>query len=683
MLPSVLLLLTLTACAGGQDGLDGQGPVGEGGGQPVQHTVELLVVIDKQGFDAWYKNTSGATEDERFKATETRVTNFLSSIVVGINNLYESVKKYGLHLDVRLKKVHILLRDLWEKKEMRFGFTDQIATNTAIDKFYQWTWQNRDTLGLFDHAMLITGYDVIDARDPAKLTKGVAYKGVMCKYGSISVVENTFSYQMIDTAAHELGHSLGSDHDGENNYCGNDRGFIMSPKTEINSTERWSFSPCSSEAMKLNIADLNMAGANCLVKTYTQPTPGLELGALFSADEQCKMIMGPEAFFCRDFYDAPSVYEKMCTSMWCSASQKESHCQNHIASDGFVCGNKKICKRGACIPDASSDAIETSDTCPQGDQPGIVYQNLTCSDVARKKPWLCYGTFFNRKCCLTCPAIKQNVPGCEYGDKEGWCATDMKYPYDCYLNENICCKSCRQYKRPESAGCEYGDNSVECQTKLSLPIGCYANEKLCCETCPKHKTEDPECPYGDKSTWCKDKLEVPNGCYLNKDLCCGTCSTMANTTSPMADKPSGHCRFGDLYVEWCGKQEPYQCSNSTIEEWCCKTCAQYKNLSRPGCEYGDKYKNCAELVYPYACYHPGNSDNCCWTCSMYMNASRPDCPYGDRQAWCYKLNKKYTNDQWCPQDKEHGHCCGTCLYNETAIPVFGSKVKGSGVPTPL
>ncbi|KAK7502017.1 hypothetical protein BaRGS_00006769, partial [Batillaria attramentaria] len=683
---------------------------------------QVYNAVQQETPDATEQEINDATEQRITGETEKRITNFLSSVVVGVNTLYDSVKKYGLNLDVRLKKVHILLRDLWEGNELRFGFTDQIATNTAIDKFYHWTWSNRDTLGLFDHAMLITGYDVIDSRDPEKLTKGVAYKGVMCKYGSVSVVENTFTYQMIDTAAHELGHSLGSDHDGENNYCDNNRGFVMSSRTEINSTDRWSFSPCSAEAMKLNIADLNQVGANCLVKTYTQPTPGLELGALFTADQQCKLIMGPEAFFCRDFYDDPAVYEKMCTSlseyavsylqdfyddpadfyddpavyekmctsMWCSASIKESHCQNHIASDGFVCGNKKVCKRGFCVPDKSSKPIEAPDTCPQGDQPGIVYQNLTCSEVARQKPWLCYGTFFQRKCCLTCPSIKEDVEGCEYGDKEEWCATDMKYPYDCYLNEKICCKSCARYKRPKDVGCEFGDHSIECRTKLNLPIGCYANEKLCCETCPKHKTKDPKCPYGDKSTWCQDKLEVPNGCYLNKDLCCGTCSSEANYTSPMPDKKPGStgdgvadCMFGDRYPEWCSKQEPYQCSNATIEEWCCKTCAQYKNLSRPGCEYGDKYKNCEELVYPYACYYEGNADACCWTCSMYKNDTRPECPYGDKQAWCYKLNAKYTRDQWCHLDKEHGHCCGTCLYDETAIPVFGSKVKGSGVPDPL
>ena len=59
--------------------------------------------------------------------------------------------------------------------------------------------------------MCVSGVSVVDntftlCDDGHVCVSGVAYKGVMCKYGSVSVVENTFTYQMIDTAAHELGH---------------------------------------------------------------------------------------------------------------------------------------------------------------------------------------------------------------------------------------------------------------------------------------------------------------------------------------------------------------------------------------------------------------------------------------------------------------------------------------------
>ncbi|XP_076446037.1 uncharacterized protein LOC143283667 [Babylonia areolata] len=663
-----------------------------------QHTVELLVVMDKMAFESWNGTTAGG--EDRYKRTVSRVADFLASVVVGINDLYESLGKYGLALDLRLKKLHILKRDLWEDKDLWPGVHNrrqQVPTDKAIKRFYAWSWRARPSVGSFDHALLLTGYDLTDPKEPDKPTQGVAYKGVMCRYGSVSVVENNSTFQLIDTVAHELGHSLRCVHD-EDTQCKDSIGHVMSSRTEINSTNRWSFSPCSADDMKGYIAELNSMNANCLVKTTTAPTPGIELGALLGPDQQCQMVYGPQAFFCREFYTTAQDYTKMCSSMWCSASPNDTHCRNYIASDGFVCGDDKVCKRGSCSPSEIPLSTSVSDACPQGDQPGAVHEGLTCAEVASTQPWLCYRRLFHSKCCHACSKAENDAPGCEYGDKESWCTTSMNYPFDCYLNSNTCCKSCLQYKQEDKPGCEYGDHSQECQTKLSVPIGCYENEARCCETCAKAKsTTNPECPYGDRSTWCQNELEVPNGCYLNQDLCCGTCDALANVTmstrlqraesqngtgSFMEGKLLDWCLYGDRYPEWCQTQTPFVCYNSTHREWCCQSCAEFHKVEQPGCEYGDRHERCDDLVYPYACYHQDNAKLCCGVCGMYRNASRPDCRYGDRQAWCYKLNEKYTNQQWCHLDLDNGHCCGTCLFDETAIPVFGSRVKELGLPTP-
>ncbi|XP_076458261.1 uncharacterized protein LOC143291989 isoform X2 [Babylonia areolata] len=814
-----------------------------------QHTVELMFVLDKRAFDTWYQKTEvGGSEQTRHRATVTRVVDFLSSVVVGMNNLYESASAYGLRLDVRLKKVHILQEDIWESKELRPGSKDQISSMHGLDLFYAWLWRHRFSLERSDHAMLVTGYNAIDPNFPDKPTQGVAYKSAVCKYGSVSMIENTFTYQMIDTAAHELGHSLGCDHDGENNECDHRLGHLMSASTVINSTHRWSFSPCSVRAIQRNIAELNRLHANCLVHTTTDPTPGVELGTLLTADDQCRLLSGPDAFFCRDFYDTAQSYSKLCVSMWCSASKKSPQCQNHIASDGFVCGYNKMCKRGQCIPAAVPSSTPALDTCPQGERPGEVHQGLTCPELVARSPWLCYVPAFRRECCLSCHSVSHNVSGCEYGDKQEWCSTKMKYPYDCYANEKTCCKSCLPYKDNDNPGCEYGDHSAECQTKLIVPLGCYQNEAACCETCSKVKSRsNPSCPYGDKSTWCKEKLIVPEGCSLNSDLCCGTCAnvtipstttpttttttptttsttptttsttptttsttttptttttttstsstlppattqqsqpspqlstevtvstareppvstsssspqqpetttpsemaiqtstekqtqagttaytktdpttstkqqqtttlttrttptTMTMTTPPqpptpttttttttsttqqpsttsattaevMTTTPQGDalsgCGVGDLDLdrdpEQCQKETPHGCYNATVLQSCCASCAEYRTV-QPGCEYGDMFKNCEDLLYPYACYLPANAQACCATY----------CPYGDHHAWCHRLSQRYANDEWCSLDKEDGHCCGTCLYNETAVPTLGSDIKTAKLST--
>ncbi|KAL8573587.1 hypothetical protein ACOMHN_007140 [Nucella lapillus] len=772
---------------------------------PQQYTVELLFVMDKRGFDKWYNKTEGgSTPEDKRQATVKRVADFLSSVVVGINNIYESTQQYGLQLDVRLKQIHILEDDIWDSSELRPGTEDEIGTMHALDLFYAWSWKQRDRLGQFDHATLVTGYNAIHPDSPEKATQGVAYNGAMCKSGRVSVTEMTFTYQMVETTAHELGHSLGSVHDGENNHCAASLGYLMSAQTAINSTHRWSFSPCSVNAIRRNIADLYKLGVNCLADTDTGLTPGVELGTLLTADDQCRLLLGPKAFFCREFYDSAKSYNHLCVSMWCSESQEAPNCRNYIASDGFVCGQNKVCKRGQCIPSLKPFSTPVLDTCPQGEQPGEVLQGLTCPALVKQRPWMCYVRVFQQKCCQSCPSIRENTRGCEYGDKAQWCSTRMRYPFDCYRNEKICCRSCRARKRVDKPGCQYGDQNIECQTKLEVPIGCYQNEAVCCETCAKAKSKtNPSCPYGDRDAWCKDKLKIPEGCRQANYLCCGSCAnvtlpstttttttittttTTTTTTTPSAvpttattststlllsdslPLPSGitkeqttkpttitiaittaaaaaaatdeyssqspqrytvtatakmsgdttaatttespaiyltspqppsvvtptttkkpvECGNGDdlqpdLDPVTCQGSVPHGCYNVTVLQTCCTSCASSRSDTRPGCEYGDKFENCGRVLFPYACYHPANALACCASCSLFWSPSRLDCLYGDHHPWCNGLTKRYRNEEWCPLDQEMNHCCGTCLYNDTAVPTLGSQLSTTTLPTP-
>lgn len=52
-----------------------------------------------------------------------------------------------------------------------------------------------------------------------------------------------------------------------------------------------------------------------------------------------------------------------------------------------------------------------ADSCPQGDEPGKVYRDLSCSDLARREPWLCYNYLVRRKCCVSCPSVKEDAEG--------------------------------------------------------------------------------------------------------------------------------------------------------------------------------------------------------------------------------------------------------------------------------
>lgn len=109
--------------------------------------------------------------------------------------------------------------------------------------------------------------------------------------------------------AHELGHNLGSDHDGEagiyKNCTAND-GYIMAPTVKIGLNTN-KFSSCSIQAIKSFIVNdgLPFFDVQCLAETkndsiYNETlTKGTVLGELWNPDEQCKIVFGNNASFCK------------------------------------------------------------------------------------------------------------------------------------------------------------------------------------------------------------------------------------------------------------------------------------------------------------------------------------------------------------------------------------------------
>merc|ERR1719322_788441 len=66
-----------------------------------------------------------------------------------------------------------------------------------------------------------------------------------------------------------------------------------------------------------------------------------------------------------------------------------------------------------------------------------------CPDRVEKTPRECYDEGIAKGCCKSCAAVKEDVEGCEYGNKAGWCEeSDEAQDQDCsddYVAKN-CCK---------------------------------------------------------------------------------------------------------------------------------------------------------------------------------------------------------------------------------------------------
>merc|ERR1711988_493406 len=72
-----------------------------------------------------------------------------------------------------------------------------------------------------------------------------------------------------------------------------------------------------------------------------------------------------------------------------------------------------------------------------------------CPSRVEKSPRDCYDDGIAKNCCKSCSAIKEEVKGCEYGDKASWCDSENSWDTDCsdqYVVDN-CCKLCASSRK--------------------------------------------------------------------------------------------------------------------------------------------------------------------------------------------------------------------------------------------
>ncbi|NXL44384.1 ADAM9 protein, partial [Podilymbus podiceps] len=330
---------------------DGQFPgpgTATGQFQPRGHTryLKLLVVVDKEGFDAFGKNISNVTLE-----------------VIEIINLVD-----GLFYSFRLR-VLITALEVWVKKNP-ISITKNLTK--VLHHFNLWREQQSLMYAVHDVGCLFASMD-FDRGTRASQAGSKANFASACDRKRASAVVSFAKRPYMDTAVHvarALGHVLGMEHDDRYCRCGNTSKCIMS----AHSTASYQFSNCS----KKHYLDFIASGRGFCLKKAPESVMTVALqrcgNGVLEVGEECDC--GSEAQCKLDLCCDNTCQKKegaVCTSGGCCKNCKpvpegevcresagpcdlpeycngtSEHCPADVAKqDGTVCAEDGYCYSGQC-----------------------------------------------------------------------------------------------------------------------------------------------------------------------------------------------------------------------------------------------------------------------------------------------------------------------------------------------
>ncbi|KAF6076476.1 ADAM metallopeptidase with thrombospondin type 1 motif 17 [Phyllostomus discolor] len=153
-----------------------------------------------------------------------------------------------------------------------------------------------------DAAVFVTRTDFCVHKDEPCDTVGIAYLGGVCSAKRKCVLAEDNGLNLAFTIAHELGHNLGMNHDDDHSSCAG-RSHIMSGEwVKGRNPSDLSWSSCSRDDLE-NF--LKSKVSTCLLVTDPRSQHAVRLphklpGMHYSANEQCQILFGTNATFCRN-----------------------------------------------------------------------------------------------------------------------------------------------------------------------------------------------------------------------------------------------------------------------------------------------------------------------------------------------------------------------------------------------
>ncbi|XP_056423957.1 A disintegrin and metalloproteinase with thrombospondin motifs 3 isoform X2 [Hyla sarda] len=272
----------------------------------------------------------------RFHGKE-HVQNYLLTLMNIVNEIYHD-DSIGAHINV------VLVRMIMLGYAKSISLIERGNPSRSLDNVCRWAFQQQKSdpnhSEHHDHAIFLTRQDF----GPAGM-QGYAPVTGMCHPVRSCTLNHEDGFSSAFVVAHETGHVLGMEHDGQGNRCGDETsmGSVMAPLVQA-AFHRYHWSRCSGQELKRHIHLYD-----CLLDDpFEHDWPKLPdlPGINYSMDEQCRFDFGVGYKMCTAF----RTFDP-CKQLWCSHPDNPYFCKTKKGPplDGTECAPGKWCYKGHCM----------------------------------------------------------------------------------------------------------------------------------------------------------------------------------------------------------------------------------------------------------------------------------------------------------------------------------------------
>ncbi|KAG7230258.1 hypothetical protein INR49_024362 [Caranx melampygus] len=275
------------------------------------------------------------------------VQKYLLTLMNIVNEIYHD-QSLGAKINVVLVRI-IMLGYGKSMTLIELGNPSQSLENVCRWAFLQ---QKQDTgdAEYHDHAIFLTRQEF----GPTGM-QGYAPVTGMCHPVRSCTLNHEDGFSSAFVVAHETGHVLGMEHDGQGNRCGDEvhMGSIMAPLVQA-AFHRFHWSRCSMQELGRYLHSYDCLRDDPFDHNWPSlpQLPGLH----YSMNEQCRFDFGVGYTMCTALQKAGqsgTQYRTFdpCKQLWCSHPDNPFFCKTKKGPpiDGTTCGNGKHCFKGHCI----------------------------------------------------------------------------------------------------------------------------------------------------------------------------------------------------------------------------------------------------------------------------------------------------------------------------------------------